>query len=69
MRQPCVWVLEIAVLSARNDRIIYWEIWDVFALRSDAVKKRNREMGAWSERKVPKPYWRIRKYIPCPMGE
>jgi hypothetical protein len=67
MAQPehCVWVLELAILNARCDRISYWEVWEPFNTRSEAVKKRNKETGTFKQRKVPKSCWRIRKYVPA----
>lgn len=73
-----VWVLEIAVLKARTaalhregkglsvraEDIAYWEVWQAFNSRSEAVKARNEGTGRFVERKVPQIYWRIRKYVP-----
>jgi len=71
-----VWVLELAVLKAnapiyREGRrsplkrdIAYWEIWQCFNTRREAVDARDNGTGRFAQRKVPKQFWRIRKYVP-----
>lgn len=59
----CVWVLEIAVLTAKGDRIAYWEIWEAFNTKSEAVSEQRKN----GQSKLPKigSWQRIRKYVPA----
>jgi hypothetical protein len=64
----CVWVIEIAILSAKLDRILHWEVWSAHNTRSEAVKERYKDVGKPGAIRVTK-HWvqattRIRKYIP-----
>lgn len=59
-----VYVVEIAVLAPSMKRISYWEVWRCFNTRREARDHLNREAGNFEERKVPRGFWRIRKYIP-----
>ena len=59
----CVWVLEVAVLAAKQDRILWWEVWEAFNTRSEAVAARRKgEKGKFGA--LMKKCQRIRKYIP-----
>jgi hypothetical protein len=59
-----VYVLEIAILTVKLDRISKWEIWNCYNTRGAAIAARERESGRFKDNKVPKQLWRIRKYVP-----
>lgn len=63
MKQFCCWVLEIGVLHATQPQIAYWEIWQAFNTRSEAVAERDKPQKIGSKA-FHRATMRIRKYVP-----
>lgn len=69
-KEFCVWVLEVAVLSAAKrwgkDEIAWWEVWSAHNTRHEAVAERDKEHNRpkWITKKFHKATHRIRKYVP-----
>lgn len=67
----CVWVWEIAVLKANGNGIAYWEVWQAFNTRAEAVEAQKRErLGG--KLKLSQNFYRatqrMRKYVPAEAG-
>ena len=57
----CVWVIELAVLTADGMRTASWDIWEAFNTRAEAlIRKRAMQKG------IDDGALRIKKYIPAP---
>ena len=65
MKKFCVWVMEIAILSASGKRILYWEVWKTFNTRAEAVAERDKPRAKWVSRRFVEATTRIRKYVPA----
>jgi hypothetical protein len=66
-RAKCVWVLEVAVLTASGKQISHWDIWDSFVTREEAnteMKRALEKRPRWVTAKFHRATNRLRKYVP-----
>lgn len=69
-KRLCVWVYEIGVLHATQNRVSHWEVWSAHTTRADAIKERDRPRKKYKfTRAFKKATSRIRKYVPAPNEE
>jgi len=62
-----VWVYEIGVLHATQNRVSHWEVWSAHTTRAAAIKERDKPTKKFKfTRAFKKATSRIRKYVPAP---